>query len=241
MQIERATVLLTGANRGIGRALALALRGAGVGKIYLGARRPAALEPLIALDPKRFVPVEIDITDQPHVEELANKASDVDMLINNAGVIAFGSILDVPLTAIEHTFRTNFYGSLLMARTFTPVIEKNGGGAIVNVLSLLALASMPSVAAYSAAKAAAWSMTQSLRAALSGKGIAVHAVFPSTVDTDMVRGVDIAKATPTEVAAAIVAGIAEGREDIFPDPISAKLYAAWTQDHKKLERRFARM
>jgi NAD(P)-dependent dehydrogenase (short-subunit alcohol dehydrogenase family) len=241
MQIERATVLLTGANRGIGRSLALALRDAGAEKIYVGARRPAALEPLIALDPKRFVPVEIDVTDQSLVEALAAKARDVNVLINNAGVIAFGSILDVPLATIEDTFRTNVYGSLLMARAFVPVIEKNGGGAIVNILSLLALASMPSVAAYSASKTAAWSMTQSLRAAVSSKGIAVHAVFPSSVDTDMVRGVDIAKATPTEVAAAVVAGVAEGREDIFPDAISAKLYAAWTQDHKKLERRFAGM
>jgi NAD(P)-dependent dehydrogenase (short-subunit alcohol dehydrogenase family) len=241
VQIERAKVLLTGANRGSGRALARALRDAGAEKIYLGARRPETLAPLLAIDDSRFVPVRLDITDQSLVDGVAAQAADVNLLINNAGVITFGNALDVPLATIEETFRTTFFGALRMVRAFAPVIERNGGGAVVNVLTLLALASVPSLSAYNASKAAAWSMTQSLRAALVDKGIAVHAVFPSAVDTEMNRGVEILKATPDEVAAAIVTGIGDGREDIFPDPISSKLYAAWTQDHKKLEKRFSRM
>jgi short-subunit dehydrogenase len=187
------------------------------------------------------VPVTVDITDRTAIVALAAQASDVNLLINNAGVVTFGGILDVPDDTLEATFRTNFYGSLAMARAFVPVIERRGGGAIVNVLTMLALASMPSMSAYNASKAAAWSATQSLRAALRDRGIAVHAVFPSAVDTEMLASVDTIKVSPQEVATGIVAGIADGREDIFPDAMSVKSYAAWLKDHKQMERRFARL
>ena len=163
------------------------------------------------------------------------------LLVNNAGVLDFGGILDAPDEAFERNFSVNFHGKLNMARAFAPAIEKNGGGAIVNILTLVALASMPGLSVYNASKAAAWSMTQSLRASLAGKGIEVFGVFPGAVDTDMLAGVDIPKTGPADVARAIVEGIAAGHEDIFPDPMSTQVYAAWKQDHKAVEKQFAAM
>jgi short-subunit dehydrogenase len=128
-----------------------------------------------------------------------------------------------------------------MTRAFVPILERNGGGAIVNLLTLVALASMPGLSTYNASKAAAWSMTQSLRASVSDKNIAVYGVFPGAVDTDMLAGVDMAKTSPVEIAKALLQGIESDREDIFPDPMSTQIYAAWQQDHKAVEKQFATM
>jgi short-subunit dehydrogenase len=193
------------------------------------------------LDPKRVRPVVLDVTNRDQVAALPARLTDVTLLVNNAAVLHFGGILDVPLDTLMAELDTNFYGKLVMARAFAPVIERNGGGAIVNMLTLVALASMPGLSVYNASKAAAWSMTQSLRASLAGKGVAVHGVFPGAVDTDMLAGVEMPKAAPEDVAAAIVAGVAANQEDIFPDAMSARVYAAWKQDHKAIERQFASM
>jgi NAD(P)-dependent dehydrogenase (short-subunit alcohol dehydrogenase family) len=241
MQIRSATALVTGANRGIGRALVAALLQAGARAVYAASRDPRNLEATLALDRKRVQPVPLDVTDRDQVAALPARLRDVTVLVNNAGILHFGGILDVPLDAMAAQLDTNFYGKLLMARAFAPVIERNGGGAIVNMLTLVALASMPGLAVYNASKAAAWSMTQSLRASLAERGVAVHAVFPGAVDTDMLAGVEMPKTSPEDVAAAIVAGVAAGEEDIFPDPMSAQVYAAWKQDHKAVERQFASM
>ncbi len=241
MQIQNSTALVTGANRGIGRELVNALLLAGARKVYAGARDLNSMNATKFSDMSRVVPISIDVTNREWVKALPAKAPDVNLLINNAGVLDFGSILDVPLEAIARDFDTNFYGKLIMARAFAPVIERNGGGAIVNILTLVALASMPGLAAYNASKAAAWSMTQSLRASIAGRGIAVHAVFPGAVDTDMLAGVDMPKTPPADIAAAVVSGIIAGQEDIFPDTMSAGLYAAWKTDHKSVEKQFAAM
>lgn len=241
MQIQNSIALVTGANRGIGCALVNALLQAGAKKVYAGARDLSSLNTAKFIDMTRVVPISIDITNREGVRALPDKAPDVNLLINNAGVLDFGNILEVPLEAIARNFETNFYGTLIMARAFAPLIEKNGGGAIVNVLTLVALASMPGLAGYNASKAAAWSMTQSLRASIASKGVAVHGVFPGAVDTDMLAGVDMPKTAPADIAAAVVAGIAAGQEDIFPDAMSAGLYAAWKADHKSVEKQFAAM
>ena len=241
MKIQSATALVTGANRGIGHAFANALLQAGVKKVYATARNINSLKAVAALDATRVIPLQLDITDQNLVNALPAKAPDVNLLINNAGVLAFGSILDVPTETIANQFNTNFYGSLNMARAFVPVIEQNNGGAIVNVLTVVALASMPGLAAYNASKAASWSMTQSLRASVAEKGITVHAVFPGPVDTAMAAEVDFDKTSPADVAAAVLAGIEADQEDIFPDPMSTQVYAAWKQDHKAIEKQFATM
>jgi short-subunit dehydrogenase len=125
-----------------------------------------------------------------------------------------------------------------MIRSFAPVMERNSGGSIVNVLTLIALASMPGVGGYSVSKAAAYSMTQAVRAELGKRGIRVHAVFPGAVDTDMIRNVEMPKTSPHAVAQAVLAAVDAGEEDIFPDPMSQNALATWRQDPKALERQF---
>ena len=241
MKIQNSTALVTGANRGIGAALVNALLQAGVQKVYVTAREIDRLAAVTALDRNRVIPLQLDVTDHKLISTLPARAPDVNLLINNAGILAFGSILDVPNETIASQFDTNFYGSLNMARAFVPVIERNNGGAIVNILTLVALASMPGLSTYNASKAATWSMTQSLRASVAAKGIAVYGVFPGAVDTDMLAGVDMAKTSPADIAKAVLLGIEADREDIFPDPMSTQLYAAWQQDHKAVEKQFATM
>ncbi len=241
MKIHQSTALVTGANRGLGRAFVAALLQAGVRRVYATARDEAGLAEVLALDKARVLPLQLDVLDAAQIAAAARSAPDVNLLINNAGVLEFGSILEVERSKVAHQFDANFYGPLDMARAFAPVIERQGGGAVVNVLTLVALASMPGLATYNASKAAAWSMTQSLRAELARRGIAVHGVFPGAVDTDMLAGVEMPKSAPAEVAAAVIAGIEADCEDIFPDPMSTQLYAAWKQDHKAVEKQFAAM
>ncbi|SEE48429.1 Short-chain dehydrogenase [Rhizobiales bacterium GAS191] len=239
MDIAHSTALVTGANRGIGRALVHALLAAGAAKVFAAARSVEKLDGL--LGDRRIVAVPLDVTSERSVSALAERAGDVTLLINNAGVLDFGTVLETPREAFERNFGTNFYGVLSMSRSFAPVIERNGGGAIVNILTLVALASMPGLGVYNASKAAAWSLSQSLRAGLASRMVAVHSVFPGAVDTDMLAGVDMPKTSPADVARAIVDGVAKSVEDIFPDPMSASVYEAWRKDHKAVEKQFAAM
>ncbi len=239
MKLQSQVALVTGANRGIGRALVQALLAAGVGKVYATARSPNTLGQL-PTDP-RVVPLKVDVSDAASVSALAQSATDVTVMINNAGVLDFGGVLDAPLSAFDRNLATNFYGVLHMARAFAPVIERNGGGAIVNMLTLVALASMPGLGVYNASKAAAWSLTQSMRAQLASRQVEDYGVFPGAVDTDMLAGVEMPKASPSEVASAVVHGLLAGHEDIFPDAMSNSIYAAWKADHKAVERQFASM
>lgn len=241
MKLENCTALVTGANRGIGREIVTALVGCGVRRIYAGARRTKDLEAVLAIDPDRIVPLQIDITDRRQIEAAAEQARDVTLLINNAGVADFGKILECPREFAVRDMDTNYFGTLNVVRAFAPLIEKNGGGAVVNFLTVVALASMPGLGVYNASKAAAWSMTQSIRADLAPKGIDVHAVFPGPVDTDMIRAIEMDKANPRDVAKAVLAGIESGAEDIFPDAMAQSVYDSWRQDHKAVERQFASM
>jgi NAD(P)-dependent dehydrogenase (short-subunit alcohol dehydrogenase family) len=241
MKIRKAIALITGANRGIGRALVDALLERGAPRVYATARRVADLAPVVALDPKRVNALQLDVSKPHEIVAVAEAARDVNMLINNAGVLDFGSLLEAPPDAIRRNMDTNYYGMLHTTRAFSPVIEGNGGGAVVNILTVVALASMPGLGVYNASKAAAWSMTQSLRADLAKRGIQAFGVFPGPVDTDMSRQIDIPKTPASEVAAAILEGIEAGTEDIFPDPMSQQVYAAWRTDHKAVERQFAAM
>jgi NAD(P)-dependent dehydrogenase (short-subunit alcohol dehydrogenase family) len=235
MDITQATALVTGANRGIGHALVRALLDAGAKRVYAGARDPSTVDNR----DRRVVPLRIDVTDAASIATLPMAAPDLTLLINNAGVLDFGGPLEASDEVLDRNFAANFFGPLRMARALAPTIARNGNGAIANVLTIVALASMPALAAYNASKAASWSMTQSLRASLAAKGIAVHAVFPGPVDTEMAAAITFPKTSPDEVARAIVAGIAAGEEDIFPDPMSRQVYDGWRQDHKAVERQFA--
>ena len=239
MKIENSVALVTGSNRGLGKALVEALANAGAKKIYASARNISEMN--IEGSNTEIVPIQLDISDHNSIEELAIHAKDVTLLFNNAGVLDFGDIINVDLGNIKRNFDINFYGSLMVSRNFAPIMEANGGGAIVNTLTLLSLASMPGFAAYNASKAAAWSMTLSLRASLSEKNIDVHGVFPGAVDTDMLAGVEIPKTSPADVAKAIVDGVNNNQEDIFPDSMSTEVYGMWSKDHKAVEKQFAQM
>lgn len=240
MQITSATALVTGANRGLGRALVDQLLTSGAKRIYATARAKTEAEKLSAIDP-RVTGLVLDVTNPAQIASVAAAASDVTLLVNNAGVLDFGNFLDAQRPQIDRNFATNFYGTLDTTRAFVPVLDANGGGTVVNLLTLVALASMPGLSVYNASKAAAWSMTQSWRASLASKNIKVMGVFPGAVDTDMIAGLEMPKTSASDVARAIVQGISGDEEDVFPDPMSANLYMQWKQDHKAIEHQFATM
>jgi len=239
MQIERSVAFVTGANRGIGRAFIDALLERGATRIYAAARDPATLEMLTRLD-RRVRAVLLDVRNAADAAVAASQARDVTLLINNAGTLSVGSPVVVPITAVRDDMETNFFGTLNVINAFVPVLERNRGS-IVNMLTLVALASMPALAAYNASKAAALSLTQSFRADLGKRGITVHGVFPGAVDTDMIRAFEMPKTPAIDVARATLDGVESGEEDIFPDPMARQVYSAWRHDHKAVERQFAAM
>jgi NAD(P)-dependent dehydrogenase (short-subunit alcohol dehydrogenase family) len=236
MKLEGSIALVTGANRGLGAALVASLVEAGAARVYAAARDPRTL----ASRGPRVVPLALDLTRPDTIAAAAAEAGDVTILVNNAGVMGSGSVLAASPAAIEADFRTNVHGTLAVVRAFVPALERAGAGAaIVNVLSLAALASLPSMGGYAASKAAAYSITQALRSELRVRRVAVHAVLAGPIDTDMVRALTLPKAHPAEVAQEILAAVTRGDEDIFPDPMAREMSALWSQGPKQLERAFA--
>jgi NAD(P)-dependent dehydrogenase (short-subunit alcohol dehydrogenase family) len=231
MNLTGSVALVTGANRGLGARLVAELLGAGAAKVYATARTPGAVA---AADP-RVHTLALDVTDPASVTAAAVAAPDVTVLVNNAGVLAFGSALDGDLDSFERDLRTNYLGSLRVTRAFVPALERNAPAAVVNVLTLIALAPVGSMAGYSASKAAAHSMTQALRAEVRDRGITVLGAYPGGIDTDMLAGVEIEKAAPEAVARRIVAGLAAGETVVFPDDVSAGAGSVYLSDPLKLE------
>lgn len=199
MEITNTVALVTGANRGIGAALVHALLEQGASKVYAAARQEGDLATLRAAGDRRIVPVHLDVTNADEVGRLAEQARDVKLLVNNAGVLDFGSVLDASPAAFNRNFDVNFFGLLHVTRAFAPTLI-DMRGAVVNLLTLVALASMPGLGVYNASKAAAWSLTQSLRADFAKRHVKVFSVFPGAVDTDMLKGVEVPKASPADVA-----------------------------------------
>jgi NAD(P)-dependent dehydrogenase (short-subunit alcohol dehydrogenase family) len=238
MTLENKTIFVTGANRGIGKAIVEVLLKYQVKKIYAAARN---VDDLQQFSDPRVVSIRLDITDQVQIQQAVQQAQDVDVLINNAGVAAFGSVVYGEMDMLKRDMEVNYFGTLNVIRSFTPVLEKNGNAAIVNILSMLSLASMAGVSGYSASKAALFSATQAMRAELKAKNISVQGVFPGPIDTDMGKDIDMPKASAELTAENIVVDIANGQEDIFPDPMSAQFSQLWAKDPKELERQFGAM
>jgi NAD(P)-dependent dehydrogenase (short-subunit alcohol dehydrogenase family) len=238
MDVKGSTAVVTGANRGLGRAIVEALLARGATRVYAAARRLESVQDLAAAD-SRVRPLQVDLTSPDQIAQAARLASDATLLINNGGSLAFADPLAGDLAAIESDLRTNFIGTLSLTRALVPVIERNGGGAVVNVLSLVVFGAVPAMGGYSASKAAAASVTQSLRALLRDRKISVHGVFPGAVDTDMIRGFEIPKTAPADVAAAILGGIEANEENIFPDGMAQGGYQAWREDPSAFERQMA--
>jgi NAD(P)-dependent dehydrogenase (short-subunit alcohol dehydrogenase family) len=238
MHFEARTVLVTGANRGLGLALVHELVRRGVRRVYAASRIPAPIALWGSSAHGRVVPLRLDVTDDEQVRAAAALAGDIDLLVNNAGVLASAGVLGAPLDALSRDLDTNVLGIVRTARAFAPVLEQRHGSAMVNILSVVALASMPGIGGYCASKAAAWSVTQSLRVELARRGVRVHAVFPGPIDTDMIRTFAVAKTSAPEVARAVLDGMAAGVDDIFPDPMSMEVAETWRRDPRAIESRF---
>ena len=236
MKLDNKVVFVSGANRGIGKAIVEQLLKHPVKKIYASARKPSDL-PNFGDD--RVVPVTLDITNRNQIEKAIALAGDTDLLINNAGALSFATVVTGEPEALMRDMQVNYFGTLSMVHAFVPLLEKKGGGAIANVISIVGLASMAGIGGYSASKAALFSATQAMRAELKAKKISVHGIFPGPIDTDMARGFEMEKASPTDTAKNIITGLTAGQEDIFPDPMSENLSQLWAKDPKELERQFA--
>ena len=234
MDLSTSTPVVTGAARGLGRHLVDELLERGAPKVYALARNPSR----VRQDP-RIVPVDFDLLDAAGIAAAARRASDATLLINNASTAEFAGPLDAAPDAVDREMAVNYHGTYAAIRAFVPVLEANGGGHIVNVLSLLSLASSPPMTGYSASKAAAHSLTQALRPVLAERGIRVHGVYPAGIDTDMTAGVDTAKTAPAQVAAGLLDGLVADEEDIFPDANAQAMAPTWWSDPKAFERAFS--
>jgi NAD(P)-dependent dehydrogenase (short-subunit alcohol dehydrogenase family) len=235
MKISGKTALVTGANRGLGHALVDALLERGATRVYAAARDPRSVR-----DDPRVVALPLDLNRADSPGGLAVAAPDVDLLINNAGSASFAPALDASPQAVDDEMSVNYTGLFAMIRAFTPILTARAG-AMVNVLTLLSYAPAPPMAGYSASKAAAHSLTLSLRPALARAGVALHAVYPGGIDTDMLAGIDAPKAEPRSVATAILDGVEAGTEEIYPDPTSAQMGDLYARDPKAFVAAFAAM
>lgn len=240
MKIAGSTIFVSGTNRGIGRAYVQQLLAAGARKIYAAARDTSKIDDLVKAGGGKVVPVKLDITDAAQVAAAAILASDTQILINNAGVnfnkplVGIAS-LDNARTEIE----VNYFGTLSMCRAFAPVLKANGGGAIVNMISILAKVVIPLMGGVCASKAAALNMTLAVRAELAKQGTHVMAVMPGAVDTDMTAGVEMPKEQPVDIAKAVIAGLEKGEEEVCPGGMAQGFLAGLKNDPKALEKELA--
>src|SRR6185312_9069709 len=220
MKIEGATALVTGANRGIGKAFAEALVERGAAKVYAGVRDVATVT-----DP-RLVPVELDVTDTARVQAVAAELGDVDLVVNNAGTGLPGLPLQAGLDDARYELELNYLGIVAMTEAFAPVIAANGGGAFVNMLSVVSWLAAPNLSTYSASKAAAWSYSNSARVQLKTQGIELVGVHVGFVDTDLIASFEVEKIQPEEVAIAALDGLEAGEPEVLVDQQSRDVKAA---------------
>ncbi|GID25429.1 SDR family oxidoreductase [Paractinoplanes brasiliensis] len=220
--IKNSVVLVTGGSRGIGKALVDDLFQRGAAKVYATARDPRTITHPGA------VPLRLEVTDEASIAAVAAQASDVTILINNAGAAAGASYLESPIEDVRRDLETNFYGPLLVTRAFVPVIERNGGGHILNVHS--ALSWLADGGPYSASKAALWSQTNSLRLKLLARGIRVTGLHVAYVDTDMTSKIDAPKANAVDVAAAALDGVENDAYEVLADDVSRNVKSALAGD-----------
>jgi NAD(P)-dependent dehydrogenase (short-subunit alcohol dehydrogenase family) len=218
MNIAEKTVLVTGGNRGIGEALVKEALNRGAKRVFAGTRGT-----LKNTDP-RVTALTLDVTNAAQIQRAVDQVADLDVLINNAGIGISDDLTD--LDVIQKHLDVNLMGLLKVTQAFLPLLTRSKG-AIVNILSVTSVAAYPVIPGYSISKAAALSLTQSLRALLRRQGVNVHGVILGSVDTDMTRGFDIPKVSPESAAEGIFDGVEKGEEDIFPDPTSRTLADGW--------------
>ena len=234
-------VLVTGANRGIGKALAIKALELGASKVYATARDVSKLAEVKAMDSNRVVTLELDVTNQNQVNAAAAAATDVEIIINNAGM-GTGALL-LAENVVENSkleMEANFFGPMRMGVAFAPILKANGGGAMVNILSVAGLINFPFAPTYSCSKAAGHSLTQGQRTVMAGQNTLVCGVYPGPIDTDMTAGMEMGdKGSPEEVAANVFEGIANGEEDIFSDTFAIGFAKGLKADPKGIEKSIA--
>lgn len=236
--------LVTGANRGIGRAITEALLEAGAAKVYAGTRRPEAVADLVEKYGALVVPIVLDVTNQAQIDAAVETAPDVELLINNAGVAekAAGAFGDSGwVEAGRREFEVNALGTLAVTQAFAPTLARNGGGTIANIVSVAGMVNFPIFMSYSLSKAALHSLTQSSRIMLAEQGTTVIGVYPGPIDTELAKDAPWDKVSPAHAAERIVAGIEAGVEEIFPDPMAEQLGELFSANPKGLEQQIAAM
>ncbi|GAB3555810.1 SDR family oxidoreductase [Spelaeicoccus albus] len=225
MHINNAVVLVTGANRGIGRAFVAELLARGAAKIYAAARDASSI-----VDDPRVVPVALDITNADAVADAASFAADVNVLINNAGITTFAPLVGGNLDDIRREMETNYFGTLAMVRAFAPALATNGGGSILNVSSAAAWLGLEHSNGYGASKAAVWAMTNALRVELSGQNTQVTGLYMASTDTDMIAAFDMSKNTPQAVVIAALDGLEAGELEVLADDETRTVKATLSAD-----------
>ncbi len=235
--IKDKVVLISGANRGIGKSFATQALKMGAKKVYACARDESSLTELVAEYGDKVVPLTLDVTNQEQIDAAAATARDVEVLINNSGMAGGGPIVNNPNPADQRMeMEVNYFGMMNMSSAFAPILKTNGGGAIINVLSVAALSNFAFAPGYSASKAAGRSLTQALRVELAKQNTLVSGVFPGPVDTDMAKDVPMEKVSPDSVAVHVYEEIAKGSEDIYPDPFAVQFAAGVQADFKAVEK-----
>ena len=233
-------VLVSGSNRGIGRALTIEFLERGAKKVYAGARDTATLASLQAQYGDRLVPVTIDVTNQSTINQAAELAQDVDILINNAGILAPGGFLTTEaIEGLNQHFKVNVIGLLNLTNAFVNQLKSKEAAAIINVSSVAGLANMPMLGLYSASKATVHSITQGIRGELANENILVAGVYPGPIDTDMAKGFEMDKDSPENLARNVVQAMTEGVEDIFPDSMSEQVGKQYSTSPKAIEEAFS--
>lgn len=238
-EIRNAAALVTGANRGIGRAYVERLVKSGASAVYAAARDLSSLGDLVKTYPS-VIPLYLDVTDPHSIAEAASRARDVNLLVNNAGVAQLGGVTTRDsFDDARRQMEVNYFGLLTVSRAFAPLLVANAPSGMINVLSIASLIGTPRLGTYGASKAAALSATRTIRAELSAKGVRVLGVMPGYVDTDLTAGFDVEKISASDVVDATFAALAAGEEEVFPGAVASQLADAFFSDHKSLEKQLA--
>lgn len=236
---ENKVVFISGANRGIGKAIALEVLDNGAKKVYAGTRNLEALHDLKQNYGDKLIPVHLDVTNDTSIAEAVAIANDVEVLFNNAGVFQMGGFFsENALKGLKVNLDVNVWGVVKLTQAFIHTLKQKELAAIVNLSSVVGLASIPTLATYSATKATVHSITQGMRGELAQENILVMGVYPGAIDTDMNKGIPMEKESPANVAKEIIQALRAGQEDVFPDPMSKQVGQGYLSDPKSLERDF---
>ena len=240
VSVKEKTAFVSGANRGIGKAITEALLENGAKKVYAGARNVASLSGLQEKYGDRLVPVELDVTKDNTIANAAKAASDVDILVNNAGVLVPGNFTAGNiLQSMETNFDVNVWGLVKLTNAFFDSLKTKESAAIVSVSSVAGLANMPVASTYSTSKAAVHSIVQGLRGELKDSNVLVCGVYPGPIDTDMAKGFELDKDSPENVAKNVINAIENGVEDIYPDVMSEQIGQMYATSPKSVEVQFS--